>query len=273
MIGFSLAKINIGLWVVDKRDDGYHNIESFFYPIKWHDIIEILPAKNGITSINGVMSFFDIPEEENIIRKTWDLLHRAYAIPPVHFYIWKRIPMQAGLGGGSGNAAMTLKMLRDFFYLPLDDCSLREFALNLGSDIPFFLLSRPAFVTGRGEILEPVNLDLSGYKLQVVVPKQLGNNKGISTREAYSFIKPRKREFSLKELISVPLSEWKNVAVNDFEEVVFYRYPRLKKVKQKMYDYGAVFASMSGSGSAIYGIFPENQHLPSWSNDFWVYEE
>ncbi|MCX7697530.1 MAG: 4-(cytidine 5'-diphospho)-2-C-methyl-D-erythritol kinase [Bacteroidales bacterium] len=273
MTSFSLAKINIGLKIIGKRDDGYHNIESIFYPINWHDVIEILPLKAGETQIETVLSSFDFPSHQNMVYKSWELLHLEYAISPIRAYIWKRIPIQAGLGGGSGNAALTLKMLREIFNLQLDDNKLCTLALQIGSDVPFFLYAKPAFVSGRGEVIEFIDLDLSPFRIQVVVPKRLGTNIGISTKEAYKLIKPKRAEFSLRDLKELPLKEWRRFIENDFETVMFSRYPLLKEIKEKMYEKKALYASMSGTGSAIFGIFPKDEKLPKWEDSFHVYEE
>jgi len=274
MLHYSHAKINIGLHVLRKKDNGFHEIESIFYPIAWNDVVEAIPSSTTETEVVPVFSFFEIPKENNLVYRAWKLMHDSFGILAVRFYLWKRIPMQAGLGGGSGNAAAVLKLLNLLFELNLPMRVLQKLAEQLGSDVPFFLYNKPALVSGQGERIEALPFDLSDYAIQIVVPRTLGEHKGISTRDAYALIKPKVPAHSLKEMIFQPITTWKHHVINDFEEVIFPRFPLLRKIKLRLYEEGALYASMSGTGSAVYGIFNKSHILPSWDlNEFWVFEQ
>jgi 4-diphosphocytidyl-2-C-methyl-D-erythritol kinase len=274
MVYFSGAKINIGLNILHKREDGYHEIESIFYPIKWYDVLEAVKVPLEHVEIIPIFSQVDIKLEENLMYRAWKLLYHSHSIPPVRFYLWKRVPMQAGLGGGSANAAGTLLLLKNMFNLHLPEDVLHKFAEQLGSDVPFFLYSKPALVTGRGEHIEPIQLDLSGYKIQVVVPRNLRKEKGISTREAYKLIFPHEPTFQLKDILNLPINKWREYIKNDFESVIFPRFPLLEEIKSRLLKEGALYASMSGTGSAVYGIFERESLLPTWdSQKYLVFEQ
>jgi 4-diphosphocytidyl-2-C-methyl-D-erythritol kinase len=251
MILFSKSKINLGLNILSKRSDGYHNIESIFYPIELCDVIEILPSKSFQLSIEG--NTVDCPVEENLCYKAFNLFKKEYSIGNVHIILYKKIPSGAGLGGGSSNAACVLVGLNQLFELNLTTEQLQQFAAQLGSDCPFFLYNRPMFAHDTGTELSPVNLSLNNYHIVVI-----RNNVHISTRWAYSQIKPKQPEVSIKHVVQqYPIHEWKYYLKNDFEEPVFSNYPELAQLKKMLYDLGALYTSMTGSGSAIYGIFPE----------------
>lgn len=264
MVVYSQAKINIGLHVLRKKENGYHEIESIFYPLQWEDVIEGIPYSGNDADVIPIFSSFQIPKEHNLVYRAWQLMHKTFGIPSVQFYLWKRIPMEAGLGGGSGNAAATLIMLNNMFKLNLSITDVEKLALQLGSDVPFFLHNRPSLVLGQGEIIKPIPLDLSAYAIQVVVPRTLGAQRGISTREAYALIKPRIPSFRVEEILSLPVREWRYYIQNDFETVIFPRFPILQQIKSRLYEEGALFASMSGTGSAVYGIFQKENPHPSW---------
>ena len=242
-------KINLGLHIIEKLPSDYHILETVFYPCRnYEDSIEIVPASQFSFILKNADFACDI--EHNLCVKAYRLLQNIYNIPLVSITLDKQIPSGAGLGGGSANAALTLKMLNTLFSLQLSKKQLHEFASQLGSDVAFFLYDESMYATGRGEILEPIALDLSKYKIEIICP-----NISISTAQAYSAITPKKPKVSLKEIIKTPIETWKNNLINDFEEVIFKQYPELLEIKNGFYRQGALYASMSGSGSAVYGIF------------------
>jgi 4-diphosphocytidyl-2-C-methyl-D-erythritol kinase len=251
VISFPNAKINLGLDVIEKRPDGYHNISSCFYPIKLTDILEIIESgKSGFTS-----SGRPIPgnKTDNLVLKAFELLKQDFDLPEIEIHLHKSIPTGAGLGGGSSDGAFTLKMLNSLFELFLDDSILADYALLLGSDCPFFIYNQPMMAEGRGEVLKPIPASLEGYYLCLVMPDQT-----ISTKEAYQNIKPAKHELSVEEIVSGhPVENWSGLLKNDFEEGIFRMIPGLRNIKEKLYELGAAYASMTGSGSAFYGIFKD----------------
>jgi 4-diphosphocytidyl-2-C-methyl-D-erythritol kinase len=242
-------KINLGLHVIEKLPSSYHALETIFYPChNYEDTIEITPASQFSFTLKNADFTCDV--EHNLCVKAFRLLQNRYNLPPVHLTLTKQIPSGAGLGGGSADAVLTLKMLNTLFSLQLSIWQLHEFAAQLGSDAAFFLYNEPMYATGRGEILTPIALDLSKYNIEVVCP-----NIPISTAQAYSAIAPKIPEVSLKEIIKTPIERWRNNLVNDFEEGIFKQHPQLLEIKNEFYDRGALYASMSGSGSAVYGVF------------------
>ena len=253
MIVFPNAKINIGLNVVSKREDGYHNLETIFFPLKLADALEFVEANETKLTTSGIQ--IDGAPEQNLILKAYHLLHEDFNIPPVHFHLHKVIPFGAGLGGGSSDAAFTLKMLNDYFNLGLSSQKLEFYAAQIGADCPFFILNKPTFATGIGNKFHNIELNLSDYEIVILKP-----NISVSTIEAYKNVIPRNPKFRLTEIIKTPVDQWRNLIVNDFEKSVFQKYPQIGVLKSLLYDLGAGFASMSGSGSAVFGIF---RHLPS----------
>ncbi len=252
MIVYPNAKINIGLNVVSKRSDGYHNLETIFYPVQLADALEMVPSGKTELSLSGIS--IDGNNADNLVLKAYQILQTDFDLPPLHFHLHKAIPTGAGLGGGSSDAAFALRMMNDYFHLHLSSETLMKYAVKLGADCPFFIQNKPAFATGTGNQLHDIKLDLSGYKIFIAKP-----SFSVSTPEAYAGIIPKAPEFNLKELKSIPIENWKDVVVNDFERNVFQKYPGIKKIKDNMYQMGALFASMSGSGSAVFGIF---RHSP-----------
>lgn len=255
MIVFANCKINLGLFVTSKRNDGFHNIESVFYPLGWNDSIEVekneaAPGKCKLVEYSATAA----PDpEQNLCVKAYRLLDEKYSLPPVNLHIYKTIPMGAGLGGGSSDGSHTLKLLNNFFKLNIANDTLLEMAAKLGSDCPFFIENKPMLVKGRGEVLNPIDLDLGRYYFLVVHPQL-----HVSTAEAYSMIQPGEMQFDLANKITLhEVSEWKNFVHNDFEKPVFAKFPVIAEIKNGMYANGALFASMSGSGSAVYGIFED----------------
>lgn len=252
MIVFPNAKINIGLNVVSKRDDGYHNLETIFYPVKLADALELAESEKTELSITGISMVGE--KHENLILKAYRLLKDDFNLPPVRFHLHKVIPFGAGLGGGSSDAAFTLKMLNEYFSLNLNSTKLKKYAAQIGADCPFFIDNKPAFATGIGDQLNPVDIDLSEYKMLLVKPPF-----SVSTPEAYKNIIPSPATFNLDEISSIPIEKWKDIIKNDFEKSVFPSYPEIEKIKKSLYKMGALYSSMSGSGSSVFGIF---RHLP-----------
>lgn len=248
MIVFPNAKINIGLNVVARRNDGYHNLETLFYPVNLTDALEM--AETGQTGITFSGIPINDPPENNLVMKAHRILERDFKLPPVQFHLHKTIPFGAGLGGGSSDAAFALKMLNQYFKLNLNTNQLENYAAALGSDCPFFIQNKPAFATGTGNILTPVPLDLSGFKLAVVKP-----DLSVSTAKAYENVTPAPPDFPLSNLCHFPVEQWKNLVRNDFEKSIFPLFPEIEMWKNILYELGAVFASMSGSGSAVFGLF------------------
>jgi len=253
VITFPNCKINLGLWVMQRRPDGYHNIQTVMMPVPWCDILEIVPSSGVETTLAITGIHIEAPVENNLCYKAWRLMADKYNIPAVNMHLHKVIPSGAGLGGGSSDASFTLKMLNSLFQLNLDNETLRSLAVQLGMDCPFFIENITALSTGRGEFLKPVSLNIDGYYLIVVKPPV-----HVSTAAAFLGIKPVFRENSIDELTSQPLQEWKKAVQNDFEESVFDLYPEIQDIRNILYRHGAVFSAMSGSGSAVFGLFAEN---------------
>ena len=255
MIQFPNAKINLGLQLVEKRPDGFHNLVSCFYPVPWTDALEILPT-SGEASFT--LSGLPVPgnPDQNLCWKAYELLRKAHDLPPVHLHLHKVLPMGAGLGGGSADAAFTLKILNSLFSLGLSEDDLENHARQLGSDCAFFVRNQPVLAVEKGDVFEEIDLDLKGWQLVLVYP-----NLAISTAQAYAGVSPRYPEKSLKTLLAQDPSTWKNEVVNDFEASLFPAYPVLAQLKQQLYEMGAVYASMSGSGSTVYGLFSGKQAI------------
>lgn len=249
MITFPNAKINIGLNIISRRSDGYHELETVFYPVGIKDALEVIEADRLSFTSSGI----DIPgdAEENLCLKAYYLMKQDVHIPPIHIHLHKHIPIGAGLGGGSADAAFFIRLLNDKFQLGLRKDQLINYASQLGSDCAFFIDNNPAFARGRGEQLEQIKLDLSGYHIILVKPPI-----HISTAEAYRYVEPKMPQRTLKELISTPVESWKDNIVNDFEYSISKNYSEISKLKTVLYKAGALYAAMSGSGSSVYGIFP-----------------
>ncbi|WP_312192059.1 4-(cytidine 5'-diphospho)-2-C-methyl-D-erythritol kinase [Sphingobacterium sp.] len=252
MILFANAKINIGLQVISRRIDGYHELNSVFYPLPIYDIIELLEAKSNEPTLHIQGEHIPGSNMDNLCLKAYALLKEDYDIPAVSIDLIKQIPIGAGLGGGSADASYVLKGLNELFQLELTQVQLKGYAARLGADCPFFIANDPVFATGIGTDFKKLSLNLSAYHLVVIMP-----NIHISTAEAYAAVKPRIPEVNLEEAIRLPVQEWKFHIRNDFEDGIFEAYPLLKEIKEALYQKGAIYASMSGSGAAIYGIFWE----------------
>ena len=269
MLTFPNAKINIGLNITEKRSDGFHNIESVFYPVEWCDALEIIPNQNT-DATNAVFqsSGLAIPgnESSNLCLKAWNLLQDRINVPPM-IHLHKVIPMGAGLGGGSADGAFMLKMLNEVYELKLSNDELKDFARKLGSDCAFFIENRPVFCYNKGDEFEDFKLDLKGKFVVLVNP-----DIHISTAEAYSGVSPKKPEIALKTALSQQISEWKKIVKNDFEENLLLKYPTIAAVKATLYQAGAVYASMTGSGSTVYGIFEQELDLKSSFPNFAMWQ-
>jgi 4-diphosphocytidyl-2-C-methyl-D-erythritol kinase len=262
MINFPGCKINLGLHVINKRKDGFHNIETVFYPVKWQDALEILDnkrAKKNKISFHGYGLSIEGKPESNLCVKAYRLLAEDVDLPPVSIHLFKHIPMGAGLGGGSADAAFTIKLLNEKFGLKLSIKQMQHYAAELGSDCAVFITNKPAFAYGRGDKFKPLQLDLGGWHIALVHP-----GIHVSTADAYAAVKKRGKTVenkSLQQIIQQPVTKWKKMLENDFELSVFKKYPTIEKLKEQMYDAGATYAAMSGSGSAVFGLFKEEPKL------------
>lgn len=254
MITYPNAKINLGLNIVEKRPDGYHNLETIFYPINLQDALEVTnldDEKEYSLTLSGTP--IEGETDDNLVVKAYRLLKADYPdMAPVNIHMFKHIPTGAGLGGGSSDAAFMIKLLNEKFHLNISVEKMEEYASRLGADCAFFIKNQPVFASGIGNIFEPVQLSLKGYYLVLVKPDIF-----VSTKEAYALVKPHKSAVSLKEIVRMPVETWRATMKNDFEESVFARYPEIAAIKDKLYDMGAIYASMSGSGSSVFGIFRE----------------
>lgn len=272
MVIFPCAKINLGLNVVERRADGYHNIETVFYPIPLTDALEVTKMSevfplNRNCSLKVTGSAYVGPEEDNLVVKAYEILAKDYDVPRVYAHLHKMIPSEAGLGGGSSDAAYMLRLIDERLRLNLGNAELERYAVKLGADCPFFISTdledpQPMFATGIGEKLQPVAGEwdvLDGKWIALVKP-----NVSVSTKEAYQKITPRKPAKSCKEIILQPIETWKDELVNDFEAAVFDEQPVLREIKEYLYTAGAIYAQMSGSGSTVFGIF---NHEPSFVED------
>lgn len=260
MITFPCAKINLGLNIVSKRPDGYHNLETVFYPIPLTDALEIkymdekFPSESPCDlKITG--NDIDCNEEDNLVIKAYQLLAADFQLPRVHAHLVKRIPTQAGLGGGSSDAAYMIRLLDERFRLNIGIPEMERYAAKLGADCAFFITADPSYAEGIGDVLMPVDVPgagLGGYYLAVVKP-----SVAVSTRDAYAAIVPKTPAKCCRDIVRQPIETWKDELVNDFEAPIFAMHPELAAIKQSLYDAGAVYAAMSGSGSALFGIFRE----------------
>lgn len=260
---FPCAKINLGLNIVSKRPDGYHNLETVFYPIPLTDGLEIKSMDQDFPSevpcdlkITG--NAVDCNESQNLVVKAYDLIANDFNIPRVHAHLYKKIPSQAGLGGGSSDGAFMIRLLDERFRLNIGVAEMERYAAKLGADSAFFITAIPAYATGIGNLLEPIDDScgcLTGYHVVIVKP-----DIAVSTRDAYRLIMPKQPSKSCRTILQQPIETWKNELINDFEPPVFSRHPELKNIKEHLYSLGADYAQMSGSGSALFGIFKEQPH-------------
>lgn len=255
MITFPNAKINLGLRITERRPDGYHNLETIFYPIHLEDALEVVPLKDNKQEydlkITGTP--IDGTPEDNLVVRAYRLLKQDFDLPPIHIYMYKHIPLGAGLGGGSSDAAFMIKLLNEKFALGMTTGQMEAYASRLGADCAFFIQDRPVLATGIGNEFTPIDLSLKGMYIVLVKP-----SVSVSTREAYAGVTPQRPDVPLTTQIRRPIEEWRDCIANDFEPSVFRAYPEIAAIKDKLYDMGAVYASMSGSGSTVYGIFRES---------------
>ena len=268
MVVFPNAKINLGLDVVAKRNDGFHDIETVFYPINLCDVLEIVETKNSTSSFLNSGIEIDTPSDNNLCIKALNILKKDFPIPEVDIFLYKKIPFGAGLGGGSANAANVLMLLNKMFLLNIDDEKLMQYAAQLGSDCAFFIKNKPMLAQGRGEILQSANVDLSGYYFVLIKP-----NLSINTAQAYANIKPQQPEISIENIVTKSIEDWKYFLKNDFEPNVFAQFPEIKKIKETLYSKGAIYASMSGTGSSVYGIFNDAVDLSDFDKNYFVFCE
>lgn len=258
MLTYPCAKINLGLNITAERADGYHDLETVFYPVPLTDVLEIkhmdprfphdTPCDLKVTG-----NHVDCDERKNLVVRAYELLAADFNLPPIHAHLYKRIPSQAGLGGGSADGAFMIRLLDERFRLNIGNAEMERYAARLGSDCAFFITAEPSFATGRGEVLQPADGpkgNLDGYHIAIVKP-----DIAVSTRDAYSQIACRKPEKSCRDIVRQPIDTWRAELVNDFEAPVFAQHPELARIKEKLYDMGAAYAAMSGSGSALFGIF------------------
>jgi 4-diphosphocytidyl-2-C-methyl-D-erythritol kinase len=269
MIAYPNAKVNLGLYITEKRSDGYHNIETIFVPIpKLCDIIEIMPMPKQDQAVAFTRSGISIDGDlsHNLCMKAYNLINERVNLPRLAIHLHKQIPIGAGLGGGSSNGAFTLNMLNQLADKPLTSHQLKTIALELGSDCPFFLLNKPCFASGRGENLEPLDIKLNGYYMVLINPKI-----HVNTGFAYSQCKPLPAPCNLRIIENIPIEKWNSLVTNDFEKIVFPIHPKVASVKDELYSLGAVYSSMSGSGSSVFGIFRELPEIEGRFKDFFIH--
>ena len=258
MITFPIAKINLGLNVVEKRLDGYHNLQTVFYPVPIMDALEIAPMSEGFPSdvdcdLKVTNIHIEGDEQRNLVVRAYQLLKKDFpSLPRIHTHLWKGIPTQAGMGGGSSDCAYMIRLLNETFDLQLTNEHMQQYAAQLGADCAFFIESVPCYAEGIGEQLEPISLDLSGWYIGVVRP-----DIPVPTKEAFSRIHPHYPALNCREVVMQPVETWRDNLINDFEESVFALHPEIGAVKEQLYKMGATYAAMSGSGSALFGLFKE----------------
>ena len=265
MITFPNAKINLGLNVTAKRPDGYHDIESCFYPVQWCDILEIIPSENAALVCSG-LPLNEKTKEENLVWKAYQILKNEYDLPNVHIHLHKVIPAGAGIGGGSSDAAFTLKILNSIFSLGLTYEALLGYAAIIGSDCSFFIKNTAAIATGRGTDLVPVSVSLSEKKIILINPQI-----HISTAEAYSRITPQPGQVNYHNVFTKPVGEWRKFLKNDFEALAFAKSPEIEKIVSQLYSSGAAYASMTGSGSTVFGIFEDELPILEFAKTYLVW--
>jgi 4-diphosphocytidyl-2-C-methyl-D-erythritol kinase len=263
MISFPNCKINLGLRILRKRNDGYHDLETVFYPLPFYDIIEVIQAADG-PEFSGSGHRVDGEPANNLCIKAFELLKKDFPdLPAVKLHLHKTIPLGAGLGGGSADGAFTLQLINQKFHLGLSRDQLLNYALQLGSDAPFFIINKPCLATGRGEVMEEIAIDLSSYWVLLANP-----GIHVNTGVAFSGISPAIPEKSVQVIIQQPVDTWKQELINDFEATVFKTYPLINQIKETLYSEGAVYASMSGSGSTVFGLFEDQSSLAKASSAF-----
>lgn len=265
MICYPNAKINLGLNVTSVRDDGYHNLETVFYPVPLCDTLSVSTAEEPVESCKMQVSASDFalytggipmncPAEKNLVVKALRFLENKYTLSRVHICLYKRIPGEAGLGGGSSDATFMMKAINQLFKLGISSEKMEQYVSEIGADCAFFVRNKPVFASGIGNVFSPVGLSLKNWNIVIVKPQE-----SVSTKQAYSLVHPHKPERCAKDIVAEPVESWKDTLHNDFEEGIFAMYPQIGRVKQQLYDIGATYAAMSGSGSAVFGLFRKPQ--------------
>lgn len=267
MIQFPHCKINLGLSIIEKRADGYHELETVFYPVHLQDMVEVCIAEHATESVQFSHTGLDIPGDasSNLCIKAFQLLKKEFPkIPSTQIHLHKHIPMGAGLGGGSSDATAVLKIMNQLFNLELNQERLIELAAQLGSDCPYFIYDQACLAKGRGEMLQPIEIDLSNYSFVLIHP-----GIHVSTAWAFGQLNPHQKSRSIESIIQQDISTWKNELINDFESPIFEAHPIIAQLKDYLYQEGAIYASMSGSGSSLFGIFPKGKTIqaPSFASD------
>ena len=268
MLTKPIAKINLGLNVVEKRSDGYHNLETVFYPVQIEDALEVYPMDPEFPSeydcdLKVTNITIDGDEQRNLVVRAYNLLKADFpTLPRIHAHLYKGIPTQAGMGGGSSDCGFMITLLNNMFQLGLTDQQMIDYAARLGADCAFFILNRPCYAAGIGEKLQPIDLDLKGWYLSLVRP-----DIPVSTREAFALIKPHYPEVNCREVVKQPVESWRDALVNDFEGSVFAVHPELGAVKDRLYDLGATYAAMSGSGSTIFALSRQPLNLDEFNSE------
>ena len=268
MLTKPIAKINLGLNVVEKRSDGYHNLETVFYPVQIEDALEVYPMAPEFPSeydcdLKVTNITIDGDEQRNLVVRAYNLLKADFpTLPRIHAHLYKGIPTQAGMGGGSSDCGFMITLLNDMFKLGLSDQQMIDYAAHLGADCAFFILNRPCYAEGIGEKLQPIDLDLKGWYLSLVRP-----DIPVSTREAFALIKPHYPEVNCREVIKQPVESWRDALVNDFEGSVFAVHPELGAVKDRLYELGATYAAMSGSGSTLFALSHQPLNLDEFNSE------
>ncbi|WP_028912996.1 4-(cytidine 5'-diphospho)-2-C-methyl-D-erythritol kinase [Prevotella sp. MA2016] len=268
MITKPIAKINLGLNVVEKRSDGYHNLQTVFFPVSIEDALEVLPMDSAFPSVvdcdlKVTNICIDGDEQRNLVVRAYNLLKADFPeMPRVHAHLYKGIPTQAGMGGGSSDCGFMITLLNQMFGLGLTDQQMIDYAARLGADCAFFILNKPCYAEGIGEKLEPISLSLSGWYLSLVRP-----DIPVSTREAFSLIKPHYPELNCRDVVQLPVELWRGKLTNDFEESVFAVHPKLGAVKERLYELGATYAAMSGSGSTLFALSRQPLNLNEFSQE------
>lgn len=272
MLLYPNAKINIGLYVTQKRPDGFHNLETVFYPIPLCDILELNPLSDkwGTCEFKESGISLDCADDANLVVRAYHLLDNDFSLPAVSVHLHKQIPFGAGLGGGSSDAAFMLKGLNELFHLNLSVTQLERYASQLGSDCAFFINNQPSFASGKGEVLEPLAMTLKNWLLVLVKP-----NCHVSTAQAYKGVRPKATDIDLHTLIDLPITQWSDKVKNDFENSIFQSHPQIEAIKSELYRLGATYASMSGSGATVFGLFPASTdiHFSSCFSDCFVWSK
>ncbi|MFZ4399065.1 MAG: 4-(cytidine 5'-diphospho)-2-C-methyl-D-erythritol kinase [Bacteroidales bacterium] len=267
MISFPNCKINLGLFIENKRTDGFHNIKTVFFPLPLRDVLEVIESDNNSFSITLSGIPINDDKQTNLCVKAYKLLKSDFNLPPVKIQLFKAIPHGAGLGGGSSDAAFTIKILNNKFKLSLSNKQMEFYAAKLGSDCAFFIENKVVIAKGKGEIFENIEFSLDNYFIVLIKP-----NSSVNTKDAYQWVKPRNTEIDIKKIIKQPIENWKEILINDFEVSIFNKYPEIASIKNLLYKSGAIYSSMSGSGASVFGIFkspPPNLSLPK-NSFYWI---